>query len=130
MMERVSSYSGRKSRALLPLFPGYVFFCGSESDRYAAMTTNRLCRTIDIVDQAGLIDELTAIETVLRNKVAFARYPHSAAGRRYRVRSGVLKGVKGVVVQRRRRAELVLQASVLRQGMVVEIDADLLEPTG
>ena len=37
-----SAGKGRISRSLLPVFPGYVFFKGTEDQRVRALTTNRL----------------------------------------------------------------------------------------
>jgi len=128
MVRRVTVSGGRKRHVMLPLFPSYVFFCGSDQDRYTAMTTNRICQTIEVADQAGLISELTAIEKALLEQAPLDRYPFAAVGQRCRIAAGALKGLEGVVVQRNRRARIVLQVSILGQGAVVEVDADLLEP--
>lgn len=128
MVERVRLSGGRKRRVLLPLFPSYVFFCGSEQDRYKALVTDRLCQTIDVVDQARLIDELVAIEKALVGKAELDLYPQPAIGSRYRIMAGAMKGLEGVVVQISRRARLVLEVKLLGQGAAMEIDKDLLEP--
>src|SRR5262245_10253996 len=36
--------SGRKTRSLLPLFPGYLFLYGSDAERVEALQGNRLVR--------------------------------------------------------------------------------------
>ena len=37
LIERVRMSGCRKRRVMLPLFPGYVFFCGTPDDRSMAM---------------------------------------------------------------------------------------------
>jgi transcription antitermination factor NusG len=128
LFERVTISSGKKRRGLMPLFPSYVFFCGSEEDRYTAMTTNRLCQTIEIVDQEKLVGELTSIETALLGKAVLDPYPFIVEGQRCRITGGAFKGLEGIVVERAATARIMLQVSILGQGAVMEIDADLLEP--
>ncbi|GAH58974.1 unnamed protein product, partial [marine sediment metagenome] len=128
MVERVRISGGKKRRVLLPLFSSYVFFCGDNDDRYATMTTNRICRTIEVIDQDSFIAELTAIERTLKSGAELQPYPQAPIGQRCRVTNGVLKGLEGVVIQHRKRARLVLEINILGQGAVMEIDADLLEP--
>jgi transcription antitermination factor NusG len=130
LVDRVHISGGKKRRLRLPLFPSYVFFCGNENDRYTAMTTNRLCQTICVVDQARLIRELTAIEIALLGKAPLAPHPAVRVGTRCRVTAGVFKGLEGLVIERARQAKMVLQIDILGQGALMEINLDLLEPVG
>src|SRR5207248_10893507 len=54
MIERVTFSGGRKRRGMAPLFASYVFFCGNEQDRQAALLTDRLCRVIEVTAQQQL----------------------------------------------------------------------------
>ncbi len=128
LIDRVTISGGRKRHVMLPLFSSYVFFCGSEEDRYAAMTTDHLARTISVSDQELLTLELSSIEKALAGKAKLDPYPFAAVGRRCRVRSGPFEGLEGVVVRRNNVARLVLHISILAQGAAIELDADLLEP--
>ena len=129
MREKVIFSGGRKRRVMIPLFTSYVFICGTELDRYTALTTNRLCQTIEVFDQEGLISELAAIEKALLNKAVLDIYPHLPIGNRCRITSGPMMGTEGVVVERKdAKARMVLEITILGQGAVMEIDADLLEP--
>jgi len=128
LFECVRTNGGRKRHVMKPLFPGYVFFCGDAGDRYKAMTTDRLCQTIDVLDQEKLVAELSAIEKALNAKVQLDPYPFAVVGQRCRVKSGPFVGMEGIVVQRNCTARLVLGVSVLGQGAVLEIDTDMLEP--
>ena len=127
LIERVRISGGKRRRVLLPLFSSYVFFCGDEEDRYAAMTTNRLCSTIEVHDQEGLLAELAAIEKALAGKAQLDPYPSLAVGRRCRIRAGAFQGLEGIVVRRNKLTRIVLQVSILGQGAAMEIGADLLE---
>lgn len=128
MVERTRIYNGKKQAVLLPLFSSYVFFCGSDADRYVAMTTNRLCQTIEVKDQQTIINELAAIEKALASKVRLDPYPFAAAGQRFRITGGAMKGMEGIVIKRTQKARFVLDVDILGQGIMMEIDPDLLEP--
>jgi len=129
LWEKIIFSGGRKRRIMMPLFTSYVFFCGNEEDRYTAMTTNRLCRTIEVVDQDDLKEELVRIEKALLSKAIIDRYPHLPIGSRSRIISGPMMGTEGVVVERKdAKARMVLEVTILGQGAVIEIDSDLLEP--
>jgi transcriptional antiterminator RfaH len=131
MMKRVRFSGGRKRRLLLPLFSSYVFICGDDQTRIAAMSTDRLCQVIAVHDQTTFVNELASIERALAGDAEFDPYPHAAVGKRCRVRSGPLQGVEGIVVMRTTgpagAASLVLQVSMLGVGAAVQIDPDLLE---
>lgn len=127
LVERTRIISGKKRRVLLPLFPSYVFFCGDESAVRNAQMTNRLCQTITVPDQDTLIDELGAIERVLNGESVLDLYPTLAVGRRCRIISGPLLGLEGVITRRDSVIQLVLQVSILGQGVLLEISADQVE---
>jgi transcriptional antiterminator RfaH len=128
LMERVRFTGGRKRRVMLPLFSSYVFFCGSEEDRYAAMATNRLCKTIEVIDQESLVKELLSIEKALLGKARLDPYPFAAVGKACRVAAGPFAGIEGSVIERSKVSRLVLHVGILGQGAAMEIDSDLLEP--
>ena len=127
MIERVRVSGGRKRRVLLPLFPSYVFLCGTEEDRYDALATNRICQVIEVSDQAGLVDELTAIERAIKGNAQLDSYPQVAVGQRCRISAGLFQGLEGIVIQRSNKARFVLQINFISQGAVMEVDADLLD---
>jgi transcription antitermination factor NusG len=128
MVKRVTFTGGRKRHFMQPLFPGYVFFCGDEKARYAALSTKRLCQAIEVFDRAHLIDELSSIERVIKFGMALEFYPFAVVGKRCRVTKGPLQGTEGVVIRRDNSTRFVLEVSVLGKGASLEIDADLLEP--
>ena len=127
MVEKVRGRGGRKVKSILVLFGGYLFFCGSEDERYGAMTTNRIASTIEVADQDRLIRELSSIQAAMSGSRQLDPFPYLQAGRRCVVTSGPLKGVEGLLVRRKNVDRLVLQVHVLGQAVSTEIDAGLVE---
>jgi transcription antitermination factor NusG len=128
MVERVTISSGKKRKGMVPVFPSYVFFCGNEEARYTALTTDRLCQVIKVVEREQLVVELTALERAVTAGAPLDFYPQFEVGRRCRVKAGAFRGLEGVVLEKHAKGRLLLFVSILRQGASLEIDADLLEP--
>lgn len=128
LMEKVCKKSRRVSKSMLPLFSGYLFFCGNENDRLEVLKTNRVANLIRVEDQQVFISELEPIEKALTN--GFALEPHSYInqGQRCRVIAGPLIGTEGIVVETKNGLRLVLQVDILGKATCLEIDSDMLEP--
>ena len=118
---------GRKLRVLLPLFSGYLFFCGGENDRLQALQTNRVAGIIEVTDQQRLVRQLGQIEQAILAGAPLEPHSHIKKGQKCRVKAGSLLGLQGIVVKTKNRARLVLQVDMLGQAASVEIDTDLLE---
>lgn len=127
LIERVTVSTGRKRRAMMPLFPSYVFFCGTVADRYTALTTDRLCQVIAVTERAAFVGQLASIERALESDYKLDFYPHAVVGKRCRVRAGTMQGIEGTVVCNNDVTRLVLEVSMLGSGAALEIAADLLE---
>ena len=120
MVEKVRAIRGRKVKSIMVLFPGYLFFCGSEDDRYRAMTTNRIASTIEVTDQDRLIKELSYIQTAMSGPKQLDPFAYLRAGRRCVVRAGPLKGIEGLLIRRKNIDRLVLRVQVLGQAVSTE----------
>lgn len=127
MSWKVHRRRGRKIRSLLPLFGGYLFFCGQENQRIELLRTNRVANLIEVKDQETLLEELVQIERALRAGAPLVPYKYIKAGERCRVIAGPLADLYGVVVKTRNVMRLVLQVDILGQATSVEIDADMIE---
>ena len=118
---------GRTIRSLLPLFSGYLFFCGQENQRIGLLRTNRVANLIEVKDQETLLEELVQIERALKAGAPLVPHKYLKAGQRCRVIVGPLADLVGIVVQTKTAMRLVLQIDMLGQATSVEIDADMIE---
>ncbi len=127
MSWKVSRKSRRTTRSFLPLFSGYLFFCGKESDRVELLKTNRVAHLIEVDNQQKLLDELVKVNQALQSGAPLTPHNYIKEGQRCRVIAGPLIGLEGIVVRSNNAIRLVLQIDMLGQAASVEIDVDLIE---
>ena len=141
MSWKVRRRKQRTIRSLLPLFSGYLFFCGNENQRIELLRTNRVANIIEVKDQQRLLDELLQIEQALRAGVPIAPHSYIKAGQHCRVIAGPLADLQGIIigvpkhkkghpggpVKTKNAVRLVLQIDMLGQAASVEIDIDMIE---
>jgi len=128
LREKTTIRSGRRFKSLLPLFSGYLFFAGSSEQRLQALTTNRIAQVIEVVDQAGLVRQLSQIHRALDSGLSLDPHPRLKSGDGCRVTAGPLMGMEGIVVRKKSITRLLLEVEILGQAAAVEIDSELLEP--
>ena len=127
MTWKVRHLRGRKIKSLLPLFSGYMFFCGDEQQRINVLKTNRVASLIEVKDQELLISELSSIEKALQTGAVVKIHKYLKIGQRCRVTSGPLRDIEGIIQQDRIRTRLILKVDMLGQAASVEVDSDLIE---
>lgn len=127
MSWKVRRKSRRTIKSLLPLFSGYLFFCGDENQRTELLRTDRVANLLEVKDQEKLLNELVQIERVLHTGVPLVPHKYIQVGQKCRVIAGPLMGLQGIVVKTKGEMRLVLQVDMLGQSASVEIDIDLIE---
>lgn len=118
---------GRAVRTLLPLFGGYLFFCGDENQRVEVLKTNRVANIIEVKDQQRLIGELSQIERAIKAGVNLSPHRYIKVGQKCKIIAGSLAGLHGVVLATKTSMRFILQVDMLGQAASVEIDADIIE---
>lgn len=128
MTMKVSRRTHRTFKSMLPLFTGYLFFCGHENDRIELLKTNRVAHLLEVVDQASLTAELQRIEKAIRAGAPLVPHKYLQKGQWCKVIAGPLLGLEGIVVQTKGETRLVLQIDMLGQAASVEIGVEMIEP--
>lgn len=127
MSWKVRRKSRRTIKSLLPLFSGYLFFCGNENQRTELLRTDRVANLIEVIDQQKLLRELVQIERVLHSGEPLVPHRYIKIGQKCRVIAGPLMGLLGIVITTKSVTRLVLQVDMLGQAASVEIDIDMIE---
>jgi transcription antitermination factor NusG len=133
---RLRQWKDRKKEIAWPLFPSYVFGC---------FPLNELHRVISIPGVATIVrsnghpvpirsEELENVRRFAAALVGAAQEPMLAdfvgVGEWVRVREGPFAGVRGVVLERRKRRRVLVGVAAIGRGLEVDIDTRLLEPIG
>ena len=130
LKQMVRFYGKRRARVQVPLFPGYLFLRGGVKAAYEAERTRRVVQIIEVSDQVRLHHELKNIALAIRQNVPMASYQYLKRGVRVEVRTGPLRGIRGLVVDRDQRDRLILNVETLGTAVSLEIDpsqVDLLD---
>ena len=127
MTWNIRRHRGRKIQSLLPLFSGYVFFCGNENQRLEVLRTNRVANIIEVKDQDRLVNELAQIDQALRAGADLTPHKYMAKGQLCRVITGPLEDLEGIVVTTKGAMRLILQIDMLGQAASVEVDTNMVE---
>lgn len=130
LLERRKRWSDRFKTVHEPLFPGYLFVNIHWDDRVEVLSARGVVR---LVSSGGLPcpvpdHEIEAIRMSLEEQLQVDPYPHLAEGMDVEVCRGVLKGHRGVLVEKHRRHRLILSVSLIGQSVAVEIDSADVRP--
>ena len=127
---RRRSPAGRIRTSHVPLFANYVFLCGSDFQRYEALTTNCIARSILVSDDRRLAEDLKRIHDLIQTGHPLTPESRLQAGQRVRIRTGPLRGIEGTVIRRENVTRLLVAVRFMRQGASAILDDCELEPIG
>jgi transcription antitermination factor NusG len=127
MTKKVTKSKGRTTRSLLPLFTGYLFFCGGDDQRLVVLQTNRVANLIEVTDRDSFLRDLSPIETVIKQGDDIQPHVYIQAGQKCRVTAGPLLGTEGIAEISSDSTRLILQVDMLGQATSVEIATDMIE---
>jgi transcription termination/antitermination protein NusG len=132
MREILSRWKDRKKRIWIPLFPGYIFInhIDTPENRFRILNISGAVRFVGFEGHADPVPEeqIQYIRRFLESSIAIDPYPYIQVGTRVEVIAGPLKGIQGLLVEKRGRFRFVLQVDLIRQAISVEIDASDIRP--
>jgi transcriptional antiterminator RfaH len=119
---------GRPRVTRAPQFPGYLFLWGTLEQRVLALKTNRVVATHRIDDQKGLANQLWDLADLIEKGVPLRIEERLVAGQSVRVKSGLLRDKRGVIMRRAGKTRLFVLINELLGGVSLDIEQHLLEP--
>ena len=132
MREIISRWKDRKKRIWVPLFSGYIFVnhIDTPENRFRILNIPGAVRFVGNEGHAEPIPEeqILYVRKFLEASISIDPYPYMQVGTRVEVIAGPLKGIHGILVEKRGKFRFVLQVDLIRQAVSVEIDASDVRP--
>ena len=132
LVHTLSRRRDRKKYVDIPLFPGYLFVCADkERLLYDVKYTRGVTRIIGTgMDAPTPIPDkqILDIKSIMESDVKLDPFPYLKKGRTVRVKSGPLKGLEGVLVERKGHYKIVIHIDLLQKGAAAEIFIADVEP--
>jgi transcription antitermination factor NusG len=127
LIKKRQASNKRERFSFMPLFSGYMFFKGSKQDRYEAFTSNQIARVIEVKDQSILLNELARTQKALSIGGPVYPYDFLAKGQKAQVRFGPMKGIEGIITDKKGQYRLILNVTTISQSFAVDVEADMVE---
>jgi len=124
----VRRWKDRRVNLDLPLFPGYIFVRFALRNRLRVIQIPSVVRLIGFggLPTALPDTEMGIMRSGLSERLRAEPHPFLTEGRRVRVTSGPLAGMRGIFLRRRGKTRFVISVELIMRSMAVEMDeADL-----
>lgn len=126
LREVLSRWKDRRKRVQFPLFPGYLFVHAEiRKSRLDILKVDSVVRILGFNGKAEPVptDQIEAVKKLVYSTLPYDPFPHLAVGDRVRIVKGPLRGLVGVLVEKKNRYRFVLNIDLIQQSVSCEIDA-------
>lgn len=114
---------GREFESHLPLFPGYVFLFGDQTDRLRALETNLVAHVIPVDDQQRLHSDLVRVHNLLCTGAPVTPEDRLEPGDPVEIVKGPFAGLEGKVIKRGKQLRFVIEVQFLRRAVSAEMES-------
>ncbi len=122
LVHTLSRRTDRKKYVDLPLFLGYMFVYTDKERLFDVKYTRGVTEIIgtDLDIPTPIPDkQILDIKSIMENDVKLDPFPYIKKGRAVRVKSGPLKGLEGILVERKGHYKLVIRMTFYKKGLLL-----------
>jgi len=122
----ISRWKDRRKEVQFPLFPGYLFVnVPIRERRLDILKVPSVVRIVGYENKPIPIpgDQISAVRTLVFSKLPYDPFPAIVVGNRVRVKRGPLRGLDGVLVEKKTNYRFVISIDLIQQAVACEIDA-------
>lgn len=127
---RRSRWSDRIRTVEFPLFPGYLFCRFDRVRRSEVLSASGVVHVVSFGGVPAPVDptEMAAVQAICGSGTQAEPCPYLEAGQRVEIVGGPVAGLCGMVCQLKRGRRLVVNVSLLRRAVSVEVDSEWVLP--
>ena len=128
--ESIRWWRNGRHRVQFPLFPGYAFVRIVLTDRLEVIKVPGVVRLVGFDGKpVPLLDEeIEALRRGLAAGIGASPHPYLTIGRRVRVVSGPLQGMRGILVRRKGQFRVVVSLDLIMRSMIADVDIADVRP--
>ncbi len=126
LQQRYSKWKDRTKLVQFPLFPGYLFVHAPiREKRLDILKVPSVVRIVGFnsIPEPIPDEQIQAVKNLVFNEMEYDPYPYLASGDRVRIVRGPLRGLEGILVEKKNRYTFVLSIDLIQQSVACEIDA-------
>jgi transcriptional antiterminator RfaH len=125
----VRTWSDRKKKLEVPLFPNYIFIYTSSSERYELLQIKEVVRFVSFDGSPAIVSEtlINSLKKMLKGDVEVSEEEYHE-GMHVKVTDGLFKGAEGILIRKNSKSRLVIQIKVLRRTVSVDISSSSIIP--
>lgn len=128
--ESIRRWKNGRHRVQFPLFPGYAFVKIALKDRLDVIKVPGVIRIVGS-DRGPLPlpnEEIEGLRRGLAAGIDVLPHPYLAAGRRIRVVSGPLRGMRGIMIRQKSHFRIVVSLDLIMQSIMADVDVADVRP--
>jgi transcriptional antiterminator RfaH len=118
----------RTFTSYVPLFPGYLFLLAEAEERVKALSTQRIVRSIPVVDQERLSQDLLQTHRLISCGAPITPEGRLLPGTVVEIRSGPLTGMRGKILQSATGRRFVVEVDFIHKGASILLEDFTLAP--
>jgi transcription antitermination factor NusG len=126
LREVLSKWKDRYKKVQFPLFPGYLFVhTPIQRRRLDILKVPSIVRIVDFNGEPALIPE-TQVQDVKRlvfSTLPYDPYPYIMEGDRVEIVQGPLRGLQGILTEKKGTYRFILSIDLIQQAVACEVDA-------
>ncbi|GJL61919.1 MAG: transcription termination factor NusG domain protein [Nitrospirales bacterium] len=124
-VKRMSRWKDRKKEIEHPLFPGYCFVRFSLDEKLQVLNIIGVVNIVGCGHRPEVIpnEEISSLKVVMTSFLQYDPHPYLKEGMNVEVVDGVLKGVRGILLQKSEGHRLAVGVRLIQQALAVDVNA-------
>jgi transcription antitermination factor NusG len=128
LVSRRLKVRNRAMTSYVPLFPGYLFLLAGAEERIKALSTQRIVRSIPVVEQDKFYSDLLQTHRLITCGAPITPEGRLLPGTQVEIRTGPLAGLRGKILQSASGRRFVVEVDFIQKGASVLLEDFTLTP--
>jgi len=128
--EVIRTWSDRKKKLIVPLFPNYIFVYTSEQKRHELFAIKAFVKYVSFGGKPAIVNDsiITSLKSILKENAEVSVIENIRVGTFVRITRGPFMGAEGMVINRNGKIRLIVQIDALQRAIAINISTNDVSP--